>query len=187
MKDFIPIQKREKIRKKRNVMEDLLVRDILDRVQKERKKNFNKELEEGKKLTFLEIRRLNTILKREYVNHIMEEDDNVRDYIQDKEAQILEKHDNVNAFLYDLEDQQVEWTQAVQRIDDRVIKRAIEIGMTGENYKKFDFEEFEIKDMYATKNGEVCWNCRKGLNCDKHFLQKKVDHLGQKDFDKMYI
>ena len=81
MKDFIPIQKKEKIRMKRNVMEDLLVRNILDRVQKERKKNFNKELEEGKKLTFLEIRRLNTMLKREYVNHIMEEDDNIRDYI----------------------------------------------------------------------------------------------------------
>ena len=81
MKDFNPIQKKEKIRMKRNAMEDLLVRDNLDRVQKERKKNFNKELEEGKKLTFLEIRRLNTMLKREYVNHIMEEDDNIRDYI----------------------------------------------------------------------------------------------------------
>ena len=65
-----------------------------------------------------------------------------------KEGEILEHHDDVNAFIYDLDDQQVEWTQAVQRIDDRVIKRAIEIGITGENYKKFDFEEFEIKDMY---------------------------------------
>ena len=90
-------------------------------------------------MTFLEIRRLNTMLKKDYVNFIMKEDDNVKHYIEDKEAQILEKHDDVNHFIYDLEDQQGEWQQAVQRIDDRVIKRAIEIGITGENYKKFDF------------------------------------------------
>ena len=99
-------------------------------------------------MSFLEIRRLNTILKKEYINHIVKDDDNIRQYIKEKEGEILEHHDDVNAFIYDLDDQQVEWTQAVQRIDDRVIKRAIEIGITGENYKKFDFEEFEIKDMY---------------------------------------
>lgn len=53
------------------------------------------------------------MLKREYVDHIVREDDNIRDYIKDKDNQILEHHDNVNEFLYDLEDQQVEWNNAV--------------------------------------------------------------------------
>ena len=44
------------------------------------------------------------MLKGEFVNHIVKEDDQVRDYIKEKDNQILEHHDNVNAFLYDLED-----------------------------------------------------------------------------------
>lgn len=47
-----------------------------------------------------------------------------------------------------MEDQQGRWTDAIDRINDRVVARAVEIGITGENYKKFDFEEFYIQDMY---------------------------------------
>ena len=111
--DFVPITKKEQLRKKRNNMEEKIIGHILERVKQERKKIFNKELWEGKNLSFLEIRRLNTMLKREYVDHIVREDDNIRDYIKDKDNQILEHHDNVNEFLYDLEDQQVEWNNAV--------------------------------------------------------------------------
>lgn len=103
-KDLVPIQKKANIHQKAIAMEEKIIAHILHRVKEERKKNFKNELEEGKKLTFLQIRRLNTMLKREYVNHIVKEDDKVKEYIEEKENKILEHHDNVNAFIYDLED-----------------------------------------------------------------------------------
>ena len=86
-------------------MEDAVTKYLLDRVEKEKHKIFNKEIEEGKRLSFNELRRLNTLYKKDYVSHLMKEDDFVREYIEEKENIIMDKHDKVNHAIYDLEDQ----------------------------------------------------------------------------------
>lgn len=77
-------------------------------------------------------------------------------------------HDDAVQYLYGMEDQQKVWGDAVKRIDDRIVARAVEIGITGENYKRFDFDEFYIQDMYKSNKGYTCFLCKKGLRCDKH-------------------
>lgn len=45
---------------------------------------------------------------------------------------------------------------------------------------KLKFNEFNIKDMYAKKDGTLCLKCKKGLRCDRHGL-KKMDILSDSD------
>ena len=84
-------------------------------------------------------------------------------------------HDGAVQYIYGMEDQQKLWDDAIERINDRVIARGIEIGI--KEYKKFDFEEFYIQDMYKTAKGMVCFKCRRGVYCEIHKLERKEDPL----------
>ena len=58
---------------------------LVKKVKAEEIKIFNEELEEGKRLSFLEIRRLNTVFKKEYVKAIVKDDDRATEYITVKQ------------------------------------------------------------------------------------------------------
>lgn len=59
---------------------------LVDKVKAEEVRIFNDELEGGKRLTYNEIRRLNTVFKKQYVNAITKDDDLAREYIHAKQA-----------------------------------------------------------------------------------------------------
>ena len=58
---------------------------LVKKVKAEEIKIFNEELEEGKRLSFLEIRRLNTVFKKEYIKAIVKDDDHATEYITIKQ------------------------------------------------------------------------------------------------------
>ena len=100
-------------------------------------KIFNNELEEGKRLSFLEIRRLNTVFKKEYVKAIVKDDDRATEYITIKQSEIADKHDKVNHAIYALEDIQEDWDEGVDLIDQAVSRKMVETGIDKSKFKKF--------------------------------------------------
>ena len=44
--------------------------------------NFNEYLSEGNKLTYLQLRKLNSVWKKDYVGHMMEESEVMRQYVE---------------------------------------------------------------------------------------------------------
>ena len=72
---------------------------LLARVKKEKLRIFNKELEEGKRLSYFEIKELNTMLKGDYVKFIKKEDQIASHYIEAQQERNEEIHDEqLNTF-----------------------------------------------------------------------------------------
>lgn len=55
---------------------------LLQMVKKQKADNFKDELKRGRNLTVLEIKKLDTTLKREYRDHVLEEHDQNSVYLQ---------------------------------------------------------------------------------------------------------
>lgn len=108
---------------------------LVKKVKAEEIKIFNEELEEGKRLSFLEIRRLNTVFKKEYVKAIVKDDDRATEYITVKQNQIADKHDKVNHAIYALEDIQEDWDEGVDAIDQAVSRKMVETGIDKSKFK----------------------------------------------------
>lgn len=108
---------------------------LVKKVKAEEIKIFNEELEEGKRLSFLEIRRLNTVFKKEYIKAIVKDDDHATEYITIKQNQIADKHDKVNHAIYALEDIQEDWDEGVDAIDQAVSRKMVETGIDKSKFK----------------------------------------------------
>ena len=54
----------------------------------------------------------------------------------------------------------------LQNIQKTVVKVAQDEGITKRMY--FDFEVFDIQDMYTIDGNTLCWTCKQGHECDKH-------------------
>ena len=69
-----------------------------------------------------------------------------------------------------MEDQQQEWTgtDGVEAINNAAVNKIIVHGLDKKRYNNFDFQEFDIQDMYGLADGTLCRNCAKGLKCKKH-------------------
>ena len=57
------------------------------------------------------------------------------------------------------------WNNTLTSINDKVIEKAVEFGMSKQQVEKF--KEYDIKEMYEV-NGAICFACKKGLPCSKH-------------------
>jgi len=55
---------------------------LLEQAKKQKADNFKKELKRGRNLTVLEIRQLDTTLKQEYRDHVLEEHDQNSVYLR---------------------------------------------------------------------------------------------------------
>ena len=84
---------------------------LIKKVKEEEIKIWNEELESGKRLSYNQLRKLNTVFKKEYVKAIVKDDDRATEYISTKQAEIGDKHDKVNHAIYELEleDIQEDW------------------------------------------------------------------------------
>jgi len=63
-----------------------------------------------------------------------------------------------------------EWHHAKEKIDEKIVKKAEEEGVTKTTF--FEFQEFDLTYMYAAEGGKLCWTCKKGLKCSKHGLER---------------
>jgi uncharacterized phage-like protein YoqJ len=83
----------------------------------EARKNFNEFIAKGNRLTYEEIRMLNTIHKKDYIGHVLKEDDRTQEYLHQANQYLIEKHDEVTKLIWDITDLNDEWAAAVDRIN----------------------------------------------------------------------
>ena len=133
----------------------------------------------------MQIRRLDTVFKKEYIKAIVKDDDRATEYLNTKQQEIDEKHDQVNHAIYALEDIQEDWDEGVNAIDQAAAKKMVEYGIDKKKFDNYQFNEFDIQDMYTLADGTLCRACAKGLKCKKHELLKMDKHLVSEDFIKM--
>jgi hypothetical protein len=96
-------------------------------------------LAQGNKLSYQQIRELNTLRKKDYIAQILKEDDEGRQYIKNIESKVIDKHDEVTKLIWEIEDLNSDWKNAVDSINAAIKKRAIEIGIDKDAMKKFKF------------------------------------------------
>lgn len=94
---------------------------------------------QGNKLSYQQIRELNTLRKKDYIAQILKEDDEGRQYIKNIESKVIDKHDEVTKLIWEIEDLNSDWKNAVDSINAAIKKRAIEIGIDKDAMKKFKF------------------------------------------------
>ena len=92
--DKIPEQRRKNLMKVVESMLNKVDEALIARVKKEKQRIFNKEIEEGKRLSYFEIKELNTMLKGDYVKFIKKEDQIASHYIEAQQERNEEIHDD---------------------------------------------------------------------------------------------
>ena len=60
---------------------NLIGKHLVQEVKNEERKNFNQFLESGGKLTYLELRKLNSVYRGDYIKKRLEEDDETQEYV----------------------------------------------------------------------------------------------------------
>lgn len=110
---------------------------LIKKVKEEEVKIWNEELESGKRLSYNELRRLNTVFKKEYVKAICKDDDRATEYISIKQGEIRDKHDKVNHAIYELEDIQEDWDEGIDVINQAVARKMVEFGLDKSKFKEY--------------------------------------------------
>lgn len=71
-------------------------------------------------------------------------------------------------------------TQAQRDMANRLQKRALELGITKEQFKGGYFKELNIMDMLKNKKGEkVCPTCYMNKKCNKHSYERQGKKEGK--------
>ena len=115
--------------------EEQIGKVLLQRVAERKRIHFNEYLNDGGTVKYGELKLLNTILKKDYQDHIIRKHEDVIEYLDVKNQEILKKHDAVNKLIYDIEDIADTWDEAVVQIDDAVKKKMIKAGFSEDQYK----------------------------------------------------
>ena len=112
------------------------------------RKNFNEFIGGGGKLTYEQIRNLNSVYKEDYVKAMLKEDDAMAEYVKISQGTLLDAFDQVEQMIEGLQDVDDEWQNNVKEINKKIMDSAIKNGITKGNLGKFKFKEFNIADMY---------------------------------------
>jgi hypothetical protein len=64
-----------------------------------------------------------------------------------------------------------------------VVQKYEEIGLDQKGFRKFNFKEFNIRDMYEA-NKELCYFCAQSIFCKKHEFTKKNTYLKDGQFEE---
>mmetsp|Transcript_42051 Transcript_42051/g.64441 ORF Transcript_42051/g.64441 Transcript_42051/m.64441 type:complete len:234 (-) Transcript_42051:24-725(-) len=164
--------------------EKMIGKYLVDEVTVLARKNFNEFLAQGGKLTYAELKKLNSVWKEDYINHITKTDEQATEYIsQVKEKSKQVQHDT-NEVIWSMQDQRDDWDNEMQIINDNIVKNAVSNGLTKENYQKYKFVEFDILDMYKLDDGTMCYLCKKNLRCKRHGLRKRPIKTKDVDFER---
>ena len=75
----------------------------------EARKNFQEHIAKGNKLTYEQIKMLNTLHKGDYVKQILKEDDQGMEYLKAVDKKVLEKNNEISQLMWDITDIQDTW------------------------------------------------------------------------------
>jgi hypothetical protein len=121
-------------------------------------------------------------LKEAYIEHITKTDDLTMNYLDSVQGQKFDKYHQIFKQVQDISDVTETWEDAKMELNNSIKEKMLNEGIGKDAMKKYKFKEFNIHDMYKAKDGTLCRNCAKGLQCSKHPYQKKKDALRGEDF-----
>ena len=131
---------------------------LMQQVKRQNAANFKRELKRGRNLTVLEIAKLDTTLKREYRDHVLEEHDQNSVYLQQKDEELEKIRDDLCKFQYDVQDTQDCWGDAIKRIDQKA----------QEGIKFWKSQRVSV--CSSPEKTRQCTVCDQGLFCEFHKL-----------------
>lgn len=129
------------------------------------RENFVTWLEAGNKLSFGQLKKLNSVWKSDYIGKIMKDSALMEEYLKEYVVLVQEQQDENFIVISNIEDMQDTWDDGMKDLQKAVIKKSDESGITKQ--LMYEFEEFDIQDMYMA-DGTFCYSCKKNLNCTKH-------------------
>ena len=146
---------------------------LIKRVEDEAAKNFEKYVEAGHRLSYKDLRILNTRHKEVYIDQMIKDDDHTKQYLSVVQNKVFDKFNEIFTMIQDISDIKETWDDAQDDLNDRIELKAIEAGVSKNAMKKYKFKQFNIQDMYKTTDGTLCRNCAKNLVCSAHPLAKQ--------------
>ena len=76
-----------------------------------------------------DLKKLNSVYKRDYIKMTCEEDDKVMNYLKVTDVKLQESHDQVVDLMYGIDDTQEVWDQQINTINEAIVKKAVEFGL----------------------------------------------------------
>ena len=68
---------------------------LVNKVEEKMHENFVKEIEQGKRLSYLELRKLNSVYKKDYIVQIMKDSDEAIEYVKNHRVEVQDKHHEI--------------------------------------------------------------------------------------------
>jgi len=82
---------------------------LVKEVHKQARKNFNEFIEQGGRLSYLELRKLNSTWKKDYIGHITENDTEATLQLKKVISHAQEANHNITELLWEMEDIKEDW------------------------------------------------------------------------------
>ena len=83
---------------------EIIGKNLVSRVREEARKNFNASIAAGKRLSLEDLKLLGTLKKRDYIKHMLKEEDENRRYLGKVQEKINLKHQEINTLMGELND-----------------------------------------------------------------------------------
>ena len=103
------------------------------RLIRENREQFNKDIREGDykgRLSYLSLRELNSVYKKDYIEFIMrEEAPQVHSYLDNVIDEVEDKQDELHSVVWGIEDTQHVWENQIDKINLRIYEKAEEFGL----------------------------------------------------------
>ena len=93
---------------------------------------------EGGSLTFLELKRLDTTLKKDYMKQVMLRDEVSNMYVEQQMKQLEAANKEMDKAIKDIDQIQDTWDEAVDAIDKAMVKKAIAEGISTNKFKNIE-------------------------------------------------
>jgi len=113
-------------------------------------------------LSLGDLKKLNSVKKRHYIDNLIEEDNVLVEFLKGTEENVGVALDDNNDMQMEVGDVLDDYKQNIRKINEALNKKAIENGITVQSFRG-GFKEFNIKDM--VKAISTCKVCFSGKVC----------------------
>ena len=137
------------------------------------------EFQAKPKLTYKELKALNEVDKKDYMNNVLLRDKQMQAHLEMNIKKVEDATDEVVALEMEVLDVKEDWKDEMTKINEHLKKKGIENGISKDEYlKQYKFKEFNLT---AAVPRSKCAMCRAGKGCKVHTF-KKNQHVT--DFDE---
>ena len=112
-------------------------------------------------MEYSELRKLNSIHRKDYTRVILKEDSHIREYVKKVGKDTNLKHDGLSKLIWDIEDVADTWEEAVTLINEAVARKAKEARI---EQGRFESKMDEDLDILSEDDQIGCISCNKDQN-----------------------